>query len=91
MEPPAKRRRANTSVYVEGLPRTIGQMQLQDICRDMGKIIKIKIYKDSNGMPTGDALITLKSTEAVAAACETFNEKEIDQVRARARDTLKLC
>lgn len=55
----------NTAIYVSGLPLDITMEELMQlftkcglIARDEGGRDKIKLYKDANGEPKGDALCT---------------------------------
>lgn len=39
--------KSNHAIYITGLPTTVGQIQLEDICKGVGKIKKIKVYRDA--------------------------------------------
>ena len=35
------------AIYIQGLPTSIGNIQVEDICKKAGKIKKIKVYRDA--------------------------------------------
>ena len=41
------------AIYIQGLPTSIGNIQVEDICKKAGKIKKIKVYRDAGGVPKG--------------------------------------
>ena len=38
-------KKSTSSIYISGLPSTVGQIQLEDICKGLGKVRKIKVYR----------------------------------------------
>ena len=49
------------AIYIQGLPTSIGNIQVEDICKKAGKIKKIKVYRDAGGVPKGDALVVFEA------------------------------
>ena len=72
----------NTSIYITGLPDTIGQIQLSDIVKKYGRVKKIKIYKDEYDRPKGDALVTFKYND---------NKVTISNARVRCNYSFRVC
>ena len=70
------------AIYISGLPATVGNIQLEDICKGVGKIKKIKVYRDAGGIPKGDALVVFDAKlnrDVAGDAVEELDGKEIDQ------------
>lgn len=74
----------NTAIYVSGLPLDITMEELTQlftkcglIARDEGGRDKIKLYKDANGEPKGDALCTYIKVESVDLALKILDGSEI--------------
>ena len=60
----------------------MGNIQLEDICKGVGKIKKIKVYRDAGGIPKGDALVVFDAKlnrDVAGDAVEELDGKEIDQ------------
>ena len=73
--------RSKTAIYITGLPTTVGQLQISDICKGIGKIKKIKVYREG-GIPKGDATVVFeakKSRDVAAEAVLELDGKDIDQ------------
>ncbi|KAJ8601206.1 hypothetical protein CTAYLR_003262 [Chrysophaeum taylorii] len=57
-------------------------IQIEDICKGLGKIRKIKVYRDAGGIPKGDATVVFeqrKSRDVAAEAVAELDGKRIDQ------------
>ncbi|XP_020296202.1 HIV Tat-specific factor 1 homolog [Pseudomyrmex gracilis] len=74
----------NTAIYVSGLPLDITIDELTQLFTKCGLIArdekgkdKIKLYKDSNGEPKGDALCTYIKVESVELALKILDGSEI--------------
>lgn len=70
------------AIYITGLPTTIGQIQVEDICKGLGRIKKIKVYRDGGGVPKGDATVVFeskKSRRMSTHAVGALDGKRIDQ------------
>eukprot|EP00854_Cymbomonas_tetramitiformis_P001254 gene1254-1832_t len=74
--------RKNTSIYITGLPDTVGEFQLKDVCKDHGGVRGVKIYRDEAGRPKGDALVTFKFNkgfDVAENAAKKLDGKSISQ------------
>mmetsp|Transcript_18314 Transcript_18314/g.57613 ORF Transcript_18314/g.57613 Transcript_18314/m.57613 type:complete len:367 (-) Transcript_18314:22-1122(-) len=74
--------KSSHAIYITGLPTTVGQIQLEDICKGVGKIKKIKVYRDAGGIPKGDATVVFeprKGREVAVEAVDELDGKRIDQ------------
>ena len=68
----------NTFIYVSGLPKDVSEDELHEFTRKCGAIMidpssgqpKIKVYKDKDGVPKGDARICYANIESVEMAVE---------------------
>uniref|UniRef100_K3W5U2 RRM domain-containing protein n=1 Tax=Globisporangium ultimum (strain ATCC 200006 / CBS 805.95 / DAOM BR144) TaxID=431595 RepID=K3W5U2_GLOUD len=69
--------RQNTSVYVTGLTTYIACKQLEGMCAKIGKVRRVKFYKDERGGLKGDATVTFGSHAAMERAIERLNHFEI--------------
>lgn len=74
----------NTAIYVSGLPLDITIEELTQLFTKCGLIArdekgkdKIKLYKDSNGEPKGDALCTYIKVESVDLALKILDGSQI--------------
>ena len=73
------------SIYITGLPNNITQGELFNFaekCGVIGKDIftseyKIRIYKNENGIPKGDALVTYEEIPSVTLAIQMLDQTEI--------------
>ncbi|OQR99604.1 hypothetical protein THRCLA_21810 [Thraustotheca clavata] len=67
----------NTSVYIMGLTTYIACKQLENVCSRLGRVKRIKFYKDDRGGLKGDALVTFATNAAMEAAVAKLNNFEI--------------
>ncbi|XP_012530763.1 HIV Tat-specific factor 1 homolog [Monomorium pharaonis] len=74
----------NTAIYVSGLPLDITMEELTQLFTKCGLIArdekgkdKIKLYKDGNGEPKGDALCTYIKVESVDLALKILDGSQI--------------
>lgn len=74
----------NTAIYVSGLPLDITMDELTELFNKCGLIArdekgkdKIKLYKDSNGQPKGDALCIYIKVESVDLALKILDKSQI--------------
>ena len=70
------------AVYIQGLPTSIGNIQVEDICKKAGKIKKIKVYRDAGGVPKGDALVVFEAKrdrDVAADAVAMLDDMDVDQ------------
>eukprot|EP01028_Stygiella_incarcerata_P012002 TRINITY_DN71_c0_g1_i1.p1 TRINITY_DN71_c0_g1~~TRINITY_DN71_c0_g1_i1.p1 ORF type:complete len:495 (-),score=148.64 TRINITY_DN71_c0_g1_i1:1222-2706(-) len=72
--------KVNTNVYVTNLPLDVTPDQLAEEFSMCGVIKvnedgtpRVKIYKDSNGNPKGDGLVSYAREESVQLACQVLN------------------
>jgi RNA recognition motif-containing protein len=77
--------RLNTFVYVQGLPLDVTEDELMDFFKKCGVLKidkytgqrKVKIYRDENDKPKGDARICYENIESVEMAIEWLHDTEI--------------
>ncbi|XP_033324998.2 RRM1_TatSF1_like and RRM2_TatSF1_like domain-containing protein barc [Megalopta genalis] len=74
----------NTAIYVSGLPLDITMEELTELFNKCGLIARdekgknrIKLYKDSNGQPKGDALCIYIKVESVDLALKLLDNSQI--------------
>ncbi|XP_076163857.1 RRM1_TatSF1_like and RRM2_TatSF1_like domain-containing protein barc isoform X2 [Ptiloglossa arizonensis] len=74
----------NTAIYVSGLPLDITMKELTELFNKCGLIArdekgkdKIKLYRDSNGQPKGDALCIYIKVESVDLALKILDNSQI--------------
>ncbi|XP_012136068.1 RRM1_TatSF1_like and RRM2_TatSF1_like domain-containing protein barc isoform X2 [Megachile rotundata] len=74
----------NTAIYVSGLPLDITLDELTELFNKCGLIArdekgkdKIKLYRDSNGQPKGDALCIYIKVESVDLALKILDKSQI--------------
>ncbi|CAK9798476.1 HIV Tat-specific factor 1 homolog [Anthophora plagiata] len=74
----------NTAIYVSGLPLDITMEELTELFSKCGLIArdekgkdKIKLYKDSNGQPKGDALCIYIKVESVDLALKLLDKSQM--------------
>ncbi|XP_043257885.1 HIV Tat-specific factor 1 homolog [Colletes gigas] len=74
----------NTAIYVSGLPLDITREELSELFNKCGLIArdekgkdKIKLYRDSNGQPKGDALCIYIKVESVDLALKILDNSQI--------------
>ncbi|XP_029158676.1 HIV Tat-specific factor 1 homolog [Nylanderia fulva] len=74
----------NTAIYVSGLPLDITMKELTELFTKCGLIArdekgkdKIKLYRDGNGEPKGDALCTYIKVESVDLALKILDGSQI--------------
>ena len=53
----ARHEHSSASVYVDGLKTYVACQQLERLCAQIGKVKRIKFYKNDHGGLKGDALI----------------------------------
>ncbi|CAG9311006.1 unnamed protein product [Blepharisma stoltei] len=78
--------KVNTNLYVSGLPTDITVEKIIELFSKAGAIRldkftgqpKVKIYKDSQGKPKGDGLVSYAHDESVAMAISILQSKEIE-------------
>ena len=77
--------KVNTYIYIKGLPNDITEAELKEYFVRCGVIRldpytgtdHIRVYKDENGIPKGDARIGYAMEESVEMAIEMLNDTEI--------------
>ncbi|XP_076233245.1 RRM1_TatSF1_like and RRM2_TatSF1_like domain-containing protein barc [Calliopsis andreniformis] len=74
----------NTAIYVSGLPLDVTLDELTELFNKCGLIArdekgkdKIKLYKDSNGQPKGDALCIYIKVESVDLALKILDKSQL--------------
>ncbi|GLD95781.1 hypothetical protein PINS_up004459 [Pythium insidiosum] len=67
----------NSSMYVTGLTTYMACKQLEGVCMKLGKVRRIKFYKDERGGLKGDALVTFASHAMMRKAIERLDHFEI--------------
>ncbi|CAG8716160.1 19534_t:CDS:10 [Cetraspora pellucida] len=80
-----KKKPANTSVYVSGLPPDVTVEELAEVFSKCGVLLedlnsggpKIKLYKDDYDRLKGDALVTYLREESVDLACQLLDETDL--------------
>ncbi|CAG8671515.1 11473_t:CDS:2, partial [Scutellospora calospora] len=80
-----KKKPANTSVYVSGLPPDVTVEELAEVFSKYGVLLedlqsggpKIKLYKDDQDRLKGDALVTYFKEESVLLACQLLDETDL--------------
>ncbi|TMW68118.1 hypothetical protein Poli38472_007790 [Pythium oligandrum] len=65
----------NTSVYITGLTTYMACKQLEGVCAQLGKVRRIKFYKDERGGLKGDALVSFASHAMMRKAVERVNTR----------------
>ncbi|CAH0482915.1 unnamed protein product [Peronospora belbahrii] len=67
----------NSSVYITGLTTYMACRQLEGACARIGKVRRIKFYKDERGGLKGDAVVTFSSRATMMKAVDTLNRFEV--------------
>jgi hypothetical protein len=67
---PAGGSKGNSSVYITGLTTYMACKQLEGMCNKLGKVRRIKFYKDERGGLKGDAVVTFASRVTMTKAVE---------------------
>ncbi|KAG7385199.1 HIV Tat-specific factor 1 [Phytophthora pseudosyringae] len=62
--------KGNSSVYVTGLTTYMACRQLEGVCNKLGKVRRIKFYKDERGGLKGDAVVTYSSRATMLKAVD---------------------
>ncbi|KAL4168144.1 hypothetical protein KRP22_011547 [Phytophthora ramorum] len=73
----AKRSTGNSSVYITGLSTYMACRQLEGVCSKIGKVRRVKFYKDERGGLKGDAVVTFASRTTMAKAVDRLNHFEV--------------
>ncbi|KAL4146798.1 hypothetical protein PRNP1_010554 [Phytophthora ramorum] len=73
----AKRASGNSSVYITGLSTYMACRQLEGVCSKIGKVRRVKFYKDERGGLKGDAVVTFASRTTMAKAVDRLNHFEV--------------
>lgn len=63
------------SVYVTGVPAGTSWTELEDHFGQVGPVQRVKLYKDANGDPKGDALVVYQKEASVIGATQLLNGK----------------
>ena len=63
------------SVYVTGVPAGTSWTELEDHFGQVGPVQRVKLYKDANGEPKGDALVVYQKEASVIGATQLLNGK----------------
>ncbi|KAG7383760.1 HIV Tat-specific factor 1 [Phytophthora boehmeriae] len=69
--------RGNSSVYITGLTTYMACRQLEGLCSKIGKVRRIKFYKDERGGLKGDAVVTFSSRITMTKAIDRLNHFEV--------------
>ncbi|EGZ11481.1 hypothetical protein PHYSODRAFT_515536 [Phytophthora sojae] len=69
--------KGNSSVYITGLTTYMACRQLEGVCSKIGKVRRIKFYKDERGGLKGDAVVTFCSRATMAKAIDRLNHFEV--------------
>ena len=57
-----------SGVYVTGLPTNVTWAMVDLLFSSVGRVVKIKIYRDEGGVPKGDALVVFAKPGSVTTA-----------------------
>ena len=74
------------AIYIQGLLTSIGNIQVEDICKKAGKIKKIR-FIETRGVPKGDALVVFEAKrdrDVAADAVAMLDEMDVDQAASAA-------
>ena len=77
---PDSKPEGNTSVYVTGLPTTMGDVTdqfLNTYFGRIGKVFRVKAYKNFDGSLKGDALVTYRDADDAEKAVNLLHRQEI--------------
>ena len=66
---------AACSVYVSGLPRDTSALEVEEHFKVISPVSRVKLYKDAQGNPKGDCLVTFDKDAAVIGACQLLHNK----------------
>ncbi|KAJ2385319.1 hypothetical protein H4S02_004392 [Coemansia sp. RSA 2611] len=88
-----KRRKANTSIYISGLPLDATEDEVAELFSQCGTIMpdmatnkpRVKLYRDESGAVKGDALVTYYKAPSVQLALDI-----LDDSRFRAADPARI-
>ncbi|KAF1779228.1 Nucleotide-binding alpha-beta plait domain [Phytophthora cactorum] len=69
--------KGNSSVYITGLTTYMACRQLEGVCSKLGKVRRIKFYKDEKGGLKGDAVVTFSSRATMLKAVDRLNHFEV--------------
>uniref|UniRef100_M4BUJ2 RRM domain-containing protein n=1 Tax=Hyaloperonospora arabidopsidis (strain Emoy2) TaxID=559515 RepID=M4BUJ2_HYAAE len=74
---PLKGTKGNSSVYITGLSMYMACRQLEGVCSRIGKVRRIKFYRDERGGLKGDAVVTFNSRATMIKAVDRLNHFEV--------------
>ncbi|KAG2813825.1 hypothetical protein PC129_g13488 [Phytophthora cactorum] len=69
--------KGNSSVYITGLTTYMACRQFEGVCNKLGKVRRIKFYKDKKGGLKGDAVVTFSSRATMLKAVDRLNHFEV--------------
>ncbi|CAI5731555.1 unnamed protein product [Peronospora destructor] len=69
--------KGNSSIYITGLTTYMACRQLEGACAKLGKVRRIKFYKDERGGLKGDAVVTFSSRATMKKAIDRLNHFEV--------------
>ncbi|OWZ16869.1 hypothetical protein PHMEG_0009278 [Phytophthora megakarya] len=69
--------KGNSSVYITGLTTYMACRQLEGVCNKLGKVRRVKFYKDERGGLKGDAVVTFSSRATMLKAVDRLNHFEV--------------
>ncbi|ETI46171.1 hypothetical protein F443_09412 [Phytophthora nicotianae P1569] len=75
--PVARGSKGNSSVYITGLSTYMACRQLEGVCNKLGKVRRIKFYKNEKGGLKGDAVVTFSSRATMLKAVDRLNHFEV--------------
>ncbi|CEG41850.1 rna recognition motif domain containing partial [Plasmopara halstedii] len=75
--PGPKGSKGNNSLYITGLTTYMACRQLEGVCNKLGKVRRIKFYKDDKGGLKGDAVVTFHSHVTMLKAVDRLNQFEV--------------
>ncbi|KAE8890414.1 hypothetical protein PF005_g16654 [Phytophthora fragariae] len=69
--------KGNSSVYITGLTTYMACRQLEGVCSKIGKVRRVKFYKDERGGLKGDAVVTFSSRATMIKAIDRLNHFQV--------------
>ena len=68
-------------IYCENLPHNLGEDKLSQSFAQVGEVIKVKLFQNREGVPTGKALVEFQDDDAAQKAIDQWDGKNFeDQV-----------